>query len=236
MHTGKKGADWLNDPKTPPHMAIWISVARPVMHLHFRFFKSAARLGGKDGHGELLALSNHRRSPAVKKLADLWSAMDGTNEMHEIWKLLALTQGGVGNIDEDLMATVHDAMLDIMGNLFRRFIHDFSGWPFRLHELFDDVPAEDRAACQEDLVAAEICCLDQHLSAKVKRDHPSVDALQDPTLQEDLYTLFEKASRLMIYKGCQDLGCRSAQHPVSRMTLRDEYYTASRLRSILSAG
>ena len=202
----RKMCNWLSAPDTRMILAVWCSLAEPLMSIHYDLFAhgsvSVGKKKEKESPGEgsqasvqtnaaqpkaqkgkcMFRYMSSRRSPALAILADFSVAITDTNseEHMKIFRGLISLYGGVHLWPPDLLSMVTTCTLLLCGGLWRRFwLRVCATTPGSLTDVVDPaLPEEARMERARAFVHSKRCCLDEYFGL------PFSEMLTDP---EDLF-------------------------------------------------
>lgn len=128
-------------------LLVYVILVKQMERLHFTLFKSATHLGQGEG-ATLLDIINFNKSLAVKILSFLSLALDSVHPYHrQLWLPLILQWGPVTAWPQPLLDLVNQCVFMLIGSLWRRWVHEFAGFPWKLGLLVDpDVSEHMKAA------------------------------------------------------------------------------------------
>ena len=127
------------------------------MKIHYHLFK----------HGRLkssgaISWCNFAKSPAVKLLVELSDSLDTTevneNYLHT-WALLFMVMGPECEWKDKFREMSWCAIITVAAQVWRRLVHRFRSWPWRLALAVDpDLPQDDRREIVAEMLDCDDCC------------------------------------------------------------------------------
>ena len=168
----RKMHQFLASPNLSQRLALWLSFADPVMHIHHWLFKIGSIHGAdEDGLSALQRCCQLQRSLPVQTMSQLSMCFDVTSENHYIvWRLALKVLGPMHTWSAQCLKEAAVCVNIIIGNLWRRFYARFKDWPWRLSVLTDDTA--DRAmklSVVEEFMNCPLCCLDEYFSQRLRK-------------------------------------------------------------------
>ena len=158
---------------------LWLVLAAPVMRIHWDLFKHSTFHGLMSPEEE----SKHKDLVAQFCCADSNPAQQVVKELVQMlcnpdihFKLLKPRFGSFQNWGQERKSITRRALLIVLGQLFRKLIHPFLGYPWKLCPL-GGADERQRKSCAEELLRAKDCCLDAGFSRKLRLCFPSLESL-----------------------------------------------------------
>ena len=192
VHVGKMRA-WLHERESLQDLLLWVAVAQPVLHLHFRLFNNASLHGEKPSGRSVWAFSHLGALPArmVQDYATAFNPADVSYGL--IWALPIAMMGDLWTWGPSLLTKAFTALNLTMGNVWRRFKVKLAAYPLKLTELVHpSIPLQERRAAAVSFLDASRCCLDDDFSLKLRAHFRTPeDILENPMAVQFLCTTLE---------------------------------------------
>ena len=191
----KKARDFIASTELSFKLLLWATIARQCMRLHYHLFNhKLSREPGRNGGG-LINFCNVRNGIAIQVLELLTKSLDpSTAEHRTFWHLLIDNLGAFGEWCTEHKEMARKAVLTLVGNIWRRLVHQFEPYPWRLGLLVDKrVSLAMRQEVAQAFLDTPACCLDPWFSAVLRNMISSVDDLLTGAVHDMLLHIFTDA-------------------------------------------
>ena len=149
-------------------LLIWHSVCGPLMRVHYRLFAEAT-WHSHQGSTSLVDFLSPGSSPAVAAMEELGGMVFGAAAGSAALDAITAKYGPASSWNADLLSAFQSAWLLAASNLWRRLIHPWAAYPWKLWAALDpNADAACRLAAAQEFCNAPTCCLDREMSLKLR--------------------------------------------------------------------
>ena len=188
--------NWFRSPDTYPLLLTWMSIVSSPMRLHYFLFRDSTSfltqgLPTPDmPRPPIFDLVDTVASRPRRALSDLEALLLPSHPRHgDALRLLYDTFGA--SWPAGMVAKARQGALLVYGNVWRRLVKYFEGYPWRLARMCDvTLPMEERRRVAQELFDKKPCDLDPGVGQRIRARYSCVEDIFEPTVMEFLTMVF----------------------------------------------
>ena len=201
----RRAAIFLQSKDSLERLLIWHAVCGPLMRVHYRLFTEGTWYSHL-ASTSIVDFLSPQTSPAMEALQELGSMACGAGMDCGFLSAITARYGQVSEWSSDVLATFESAWMPAVCSLWRRLVHPWDAYPWKLWLAVDPSSEERvRLAAASEFLQAPRCCLDSGCAAKLRglvrqpEDLACIPGSGQTDLQLFLTTLFTRAVATSTY-------------------------------------